>query len=269
MRYEPARRKYYALTEIPRRLRAHTARMETEAEAAAEALAAREREADLEAGAEPLEQALDAAQARCDTIDAAIEADEEALSARYAERDAFAEARDPQWIEAMTVLDRALRTEPVHELQREAAMTPSDVDDELVDALADLLDEQEHLADYLDDHRDLHAKRARRVDALAAIRRRYKSKRYDAPHSRIRDRREIEEMLAGFLAGLVTSDGLWRAIRHAQRFKQSQVTRGGLPRGVKIRFPGGGRSGGGGFGGGGFSGGGGFGGGGFGTTGGF
>ncbi|MEM6809236.1 MAG: hypothetical protein AAF350_09505 [Pseudomonadota bacterium] len=269
VRYEPARRKYYALTEIPRRLRAHTARMEAAAETAAESLSDFERDADLAAGAEPVEDALEAAQARCDGIDATIEANESALNTLYAERDAFAEARDPHWAEAMALLDKAMRAEPIGELRREALMTPAIEDDDLVDSLEALLEQQEELGGYLEDHRDLHAKRARRVDSLSAIRRRYKSKRFDSPHSRIRDRREIEDMLAGFLAGLVTSDGLWRAIRHAQRFKRPpKTTSGGLPRGVKIRFP---RSGGGGgsFGGGSFGGGGGFGGGGFSSSGGF
>ena len=106
---------------------------------------------------------------------------------------------------------------------------------------------------------------------LSSIRRRYKAKRFDAPHSRIQNGREIEDMLAGFLAGLVTSEGLWRAIRHAQRFRRPPtMSPGGKPRGVRVRFP---RSRGGfgrgGFGGGGFGSGGGFGGGGFGTKGGF
>jgi hypothetical protein len=247
--------------------------MEAEAADAAEALVAFERAADIAAGAEPLEARLSAAEQRCEDIDTNIAGAEDALKAHYAERDAFAEARDPHWLEAMGILDQGLRQTPVPELRREASLTPTRADDDVVRGLDDMLAERERLDVYIEDHRDLHAKRARRVEELSSIRRRYKQKHFDAPNSLLDDRADLERMLSSFLQGLVTGDGLWRAIRHAQRFRRqhnpgkfgrrSGGTR--MPRGVRVKFP---RSSGGSFGGG-FGSRGGFGGGGFRTKGGF
>ncbi|MEM7610604.1 MAG: hypothetical protein AAF270_02925 [Pseudomonadota bacterium] len=251
IRYEPARRNYHMLNEIPKRLATHTRRLERTAETTAERVSEYETRADDDAGAAALRQAVVDAEASMRAADANIDTEQARFTDLVTQREQFAIARDPKFLEAMKVLQAQFRAEPIPQLQREAAFTDSVADDALVDELADLRDQQQRLSQYLDDHRDMHSKRADRVNELAAIRRRYKERGYDAGNSIIDEMGKIDMMLGEFLQGLVSSERLWSSIRHAQRFRRSRIAQrnrgprmggvrlGKMPRGIRVPRSGG------------------------------
>ncbi|MEN7342927.1 MAG: hypothetical protein AAAFM81_08270 [Pseudomonadota bacterium] len=240
IRFERARQRYHALIEIPKRLAAHTARLEENAAQAASALADFERAADIAAGAEAHEQALESAAEIRDGIDQRITAAETEFSAAIGEREAFASGQDGLFRQAMTVLSEQFKAEPIPQLRREARLTPSVDDDEWVAELDTLRDEQRQLQQYVDDHRGLHQKHQARVNELASIRTRYKDKHFDAFNSRIDQGARMTSMLNEFVRGLMSAEQLWRSIRHAQRFKKTRQQHqrvGRMPNIGRTRIP--------------------------------
>ena len=219
IRFEPARRNYYSLTEIPKRLRRHTERLEAAAAASLEKLAEQERAAETAAGVPALADAVAVAAGVVDTTDAAIEAAETAYRDALAERERFANGTDRYYTAATEALMRSFEADPIPALRREAERTPEATDDRLVIGLGELRRESAELTEFLNDKQELHGRRMARLRELTAVRSQYKSKRFDARDSVIDDRGNAELMLAEFLRGVITSDRLWRVIRHAQRFR--------------------------------------------------
>ncbi len=127
-RFEPARRDYAMLVDLPRQLAAHAGRMAAAVPAAAEALAAYERQA---AGLPPdaqhaaLQAALDAAEQRHEAVQAAL-AEMEAARNRIAGTD------DEATRQAVASLEAALAQTPLRALRDAAARTPMPQDDALV-----------------------------------------------------------------------------------------------------------------------------------------
>lgn len=245
VRYESARRNYHTLNEIPRQLGRHVERLETEAATAAIAVADAEEAADEAAGAGPLRADLDAAEQSLSDIETAIEQQQSQLVTLTRTRQAFADGRDPEFVEALKLLSDQMRSEPIPELMRDAALTPTLTDDELIETLESLRDEAERLQRYIEDHRDIHSQRADRMNELTLLRQRFRSRRFDRSNSIFDDRGGIETMLTEFLRGLISSDSLWQRITRAQRFQQTHrpSRRGGkigrvqvprMPRSVRI-----------------------------------
>ncbi len=222
--FEKARRNYYLLTEIPLRLRRHTERLEAEAARSMNALAERERAAEVAAGIESLEANVSAARDDSAATDAKITEKETRYAELLTERESFANGKDEFFTAAMAALVKNFKAEPIPQLQREAELSVTYSDDKLVHELASLRDEARQLERHLDDKKDIHGRRMSRMNELLAVRNQYKTKRFDALDSIIDDRGNAEMMLSEFLRGLESGERLWRVIRHSQRFRP-RITR--------------------------------------------
>ncbi|MEO1037014.1 MAG: hypothetical protein AAFX44_15775 [Pseudomonadota bacterium] len=236
IRFEHARRNYYSLTEIPRRLRRHTERLEAAAAASLNELAELERSAEVAAGVETLEEAVAAATAICQSTDAAIDAADERYRNLLNERERFANGQDAYFGRAMQALVESFKAEPIPALQREAELTATETDDRLVRDLASYRDEVAELNRYLADKHEVHGRRMNRMNELTAVRSQFKRKHFDALDSVIDDRGNAELMLAEFLQGLISGDRLWRVIRHSQRFRP-RMRRSGSGNIGSVRVP--------------------------------
>ena len=246
IRFEPARRNYYLLNEIPLRLARHTERLEARAAELMTALAEQERTAEVAAGAEALEDSLAAAQSRAGELDEKIAAAEAAYAERVREQETYAVGSDALFTEAIEILTRQFASEPIPQLRAEADATADYSDDQLVADLAGLRDSRRSLERRVEDNKAIHGRRLDRVNDLAAVRRRYKESGFDSAASVIEDRGNVELMLNEYLRGTVSADRLWRVIRHSQRFvrrmRRSRLPGGGLggvriprmPRGIRI-----------------------------------
>lgn len=241
--YEQARRNYWTLNEIPRRLRAHTERLETRATDALNNVAAAERKADVAAGAEQLEAAVADATNAKDKSDKNLAEVESRFEAGLKERQSFASGSDRFFTEAMALLVENFRHEPVSEIRRDAELTAHHEDDSLAAELGEVRGTIESLGRHLADQESVHRRHLERLTELKGVRQRYIRHRYDARDSMIDDRGNVELMLGEFLRGLVGSDRLWRVIRNSQRFRRRASTgrrSGGgfsvprMPRGIRI-----------------------------------
>ncbi|MBN1240567.1 MAG: hypothetical protein JXB36_18840 [Gammaproteobacteria bacterium] len=278
--FEDLRRNYSLLTEIPRRLEGHAARMREVAARDLEAARAIEQRVADAAGVPARKDVLDEAERRLMDIDRAIDEQESALDTLAERRAVFANGEDEFSVECTALLSDAFRREGLDLLRERAAGTKSPEDDALIDEIADVEDLIEGLTEELIQYRRLHQAQRERTLALEDVRRRFKLSRYDDVHSVFVNGALIALLLERFLGGSADADEVWKAIRRQQRFRRigadPRFGTGRFPHAPfppPWRMPGGGGGWnfpkGGGFGGGGFGRGGGFGGGGFGTGGGF
>lgn len=281
-RYEPLRRNYWMLSELPARFQGHAIEMRARADADVEAVRELEARAAAAAGVPEREAALRAAEEALAAIDKKIEESEAALAALVDERERYASGDDEYSQRCTELLSDTLRREKMKTLRARATATPSPEDDAAVDRLTVVRSELPRLEDEAARYKTLFEVNRDRVAKLEEIRRRFKEQRYDAVTSEFVNGALVATLLGQLVAGALGLPDVWDALRKQQRHRNlaadPRFGSGRFPRGPGPWFPGGGwpRGGGGGwpkgggFGGGGFRTGGGFGGGGgFRTGGGF
>ncbi len=273
--YEPARRDYSLLIDIPVRLTEHAAAMRATFERESEALATLEDGAAASVGVPARRDALAAAEQTLAAIDEGITKSERQLGQLVEQRKRFAAGDDEMYKGCLEVLSAAMQRESIEFLRERASRTIHRDDDDLVQKLAELDAEADRLELNLSEFRKLHERESDRVGKLEDLRRRFKSSHFDDMFSEFKDVALIALILREFMRGSAGANDVWKTIerQHRQRRVQSDPGFGSL------RFPKAPRSGpwrmpptpkGGGLGGfGGFKGGGGFRGGGFKTGGGF
>jgi hypothetical protein len=270
--YEPARRDYALLIEIPPRLAEHAAAMRANFDRESTALAGLEEAAAAAAHVPERRAELEAAEQRLAAIDESITKSEGHIGQLVEERKRFATGDDPHYKGCIEVLSAAMQRESIDFLRERASRTIHRDDDELVQKLAELDAEADRLEVNLTEFRKLHERESDRVGKLEDIRRRFKSARFDDVLSEFKDVALIVLILREFMRGSAGANDVWKTIERQQRQRRVQSD----PGFGTLRFPKAPRSGpwrmppmpkGGGFGG--FKSGGGFRGGGFKTGGGF
>ena len=285
--YEPLRRDYWMLSELPGRFDEHARRMRALADRDIEAVRELERAAAEAAGTPARKQALEAAEERLAQIDRDIEAQQAKMDALVEKRAAFASGDDEFSRQATALLSEALRTERMQALRAHATLTPNPDDDAAVDELTVIRAELPRVTDEAQRYKALHMTQRERMTRLDDLRKRFKESRFDSAASEFVNMGLIATLLAQLVAGSVRSGDVWDALKKQHRLRQRAAdpffgsgrfpgghgpwhTPGGFGKGGGFGggFGGGSRTGGG-FGGGGFRTGGGFKGGGFKTGGGF
>jgi hypothetical protein len=274
--FEPARRDYWLLTELPGRFDDHAKRMRAQADADLQAVQALEKAAAEAAGVPARQKALDDAELTLAAIDEKIDEQEAAVATLVEERAAFAAGDDEISRKCNELIRETLKREQMRTLRERATATPSKDDDAAVDELTEIRAHLPRIEEEVARSRALHEAHRERIAKLDEIRKRFKEKRYDAVSSEFVNGALIATLLTSLLAGSVGLSDFWDALKKQQRYRQLADPRfgsGRFPRGGggpwhnPGGWGGGGWGGGGGFGGG--RRGGGFGGGGFKTGGGF
>jgi hypothetical protein len=277
--FEPLRRNYWMLSELPARFADHAAQMRKTADDDVGAVRALDVEAAEAAGVPERERALAAEEEALASIDKTIEEREAELTALVEKRTTFASGDDEHSRRCTELLSDTFRREKMKTLRERATATPTPEDDAAVDQLTAVRAELPRLEEEAVRYKTLNDSHRERGVKLEEIRKLFKEHRYDAVSSEFVNGALIATLLAQLLAGSLGVPDVWDALRKQQRhrnlaadprFGSGRFPRG--PGGSPWRFPGGGGGWpkGGGFGGGGFRTGGGFGrGGGFRTGGGF
>jgi hypothetical protein len=272
--FEPLRRDYWLLTELPARMDEHAKRMRIKADDDLAAVHALERAAAEAAHVPQREQELDEAAEALAAVDAKIEEHEGKIDALIEKRAAFAAGDDDLSRRANEILRDVLRGETMRSLRERATATATPDDDAAVDQLTVVRAELPRIEAEAQRSRALHETNRERAAKLEEIRTRFKEARYDAVSSEFVNGALIAALLTQLIAGALGVGDAWDTLKKQQRYRQLSDPRfgsGKFPRGPNP-WGGGWGHGGGWGGGGGFGGGkrgGGFGGGGFRTGGGF
>jgi hypothetical protein len=262
--YEPLRRDYWMLSEMPARFDDHAARMRTRADEDVAAVRALEATAAEAAGVPARGATLAAEGETLAKIDERVAAKEAAIAGLVEKRGAFAAGDDDLSRRCTQLLSDTYRGEKMRTLRERATLTPNPEDDAAVDELAAVRADLPRLTDEVARYRALSSANRDRVGKLEDLSKRFKESRLDTPASEFVNSALIATLLTQLLAGSLGVPDVWDAI--TKQHRRRQLADPGFGSG---RFPRGGNPWGGGWGGGGWPKGGGFGGGGVRSGGGF
>jgi hypothetical protein len=274
-KYEELRRNYSMLCEIPVRLSEHASRMRATADAELAKLQALEEQAAEAAGLPSLQRDVTKAEGALAATDEAITAAESAVQEILEEQARYANCQDDYLRNCLLVLREALKREDLSALRKRAEGTRNPEDDAVVAELLELEGERERLERDVAQYRRLYDAQVARVAEFEDVRHRFKSRRFDDPHSGFVNGVLIATILNQLLGGTATGSDVWDVLKRQQRYRHIRANpvfgtgrfprapKGGpwqLPRGKGWKMPRGGgfRTGGGFRGGGGFKTGGGF-----------
>ncbi len=199
--FEPARRSYQLLSDLPPHMQAHAERMRAEADAAVRAMVERRRAlAGLGEATKPSAEALDAAED-------AVEAARAALAEAEAKRSALASGEDAASQEAIAALEAAIGARSLRTLREEAARTPTRDDDAIVARLEITAAERGRLETALADaHAQAEAAR-RRLSDLEALRHDMRGRGVEHSHWGFASGAAIGLLVGEVLRGALSRDG--------------------------------------------------------------
>ena len=202
--FEPARRSYALLTDLPDHMTAHAQRMRAAAEAAVRAMVERRRAlAGLPEGNGRLSSAaLDAAE---DALDAA----QAALAAAEAKRTALASGDDPDSQAAIAALEAAIGARSLRALREDAARTPTREDDAIVARLEIAAAERSRIERELADAQASAEGARRRLTELQALRQDMRSRGVDRSDWGFASGAMVGALISELLRGALSRDGFW------------------------------------------------------------
>ena len=237
--YRDAAVNYQKLLDIPVRLAAHVERLEAAEESARLALAAAEETALTESGAAALKDASLSEQAKLDAIDSDLEGREAEHQELRSRQSAVSGGDSVSYRKALDLLVSTLERKDLPSLQRLAAQTISRDDDQAVQNLAALADNARDLQKDQAKAQTLLKKYQKSLAEMEKLRRRFKSKRYDAPSSDFPGNGLIAALLGQAIAGLLDGDDIWEQIKRAQRTvrRRTDGDFGGVDWGEAMRLP--------------------------------
>jgi len=227
--FRGAREAYYRLTEIPRRLRAHAARLAADAEAAEEARAEIERAGLAADGGGPLQAAIENAEAALDRSEAEAERVDAAAADLRAEAETLLDPeRDPALARALDGMAAALGSESRDRLRAAAAETASAADDAVVERLEGLAATQSRISREIAEVRAARRDLGERIGEIERERRRFGRQGYGAPGGSFDNGEMIGQILGGVLAGALKSGALGDALSDGFRGGRIRIGTGGF-----------------------------------------
>lgn len=216
--FQKARPNYAMLNEIPLRLREHAEHQEALVQEAEAELVALESAAVDRAGGGPLREAIVAAQAEIDQLDADILALEDQRDEAASALQALAEGKDPAFETAAAELAAALGREDIQTLLAAARLTRTGQDDTII---AQIDEARTRMREEDAEGRELRE----RLKTLAARRRElediqweFKKQRFDDPQSSFKEDRLVGDMLDQFLRGGISAASYWDQWRRSQNW---------------------------------------------------
>ena len=214
--YRKAAENYRRLTDIPKRLQNHVTSLEGNVMANRAELEKLEADILEKKGVTALHKTSLKVQKDLEAIDekiAGAERDYEELRTEYQR---LSGGQTGPYREAVDILSDALRRVKFSDLKRLAAQTTSRDDDNAIEDILELARAADALEDDQKEAQKLIKKYERSLKELEDIRRKFKSRRYDAPSS-VFDNELVGALLIRVLAGALDGDSLWRQIERAQR----------------------------------------------------
>ncbi len=227
VRFDKARPNFSMLNEIPLRLREHAERQIESAKAAEAEVDALEVQGIDNAGGKPIRQAMEAAQARIDAIDAEIMEIEDQRDEAAKTLVQLSQGSDPAFESALGQLATALGREDIQTLLAEARRTRTAQDDTIVaqidDARARAKEEDAETREQKERLKTLAARRRELED----IQWEFKKQRFDDPRSTFREDRLVGDLLNDFLRGGISAASYWEQWQRSQNWSAGTSDWGG------------------------------------------
>ncbi len=207
---------YQRLRAIPQRLENHVKALENRVEESRNSLEKLEDDILERKGVTALHKASLSEQKKLESIDEKIIAAERQHAELRDEHHKMASGETGPVRDAINILSEALTRFKISDLRRLASQTTSRSDDHAIEEIIDLSRAVDAMEDDQKEAKNLIRKYERTLRELEEIRRRFKSRRYDAPSS-VFDGDLVGALLLRVLAGAIDGNSLWRQIERAQR----------------------------------------------------
>ncbi len=202
--FEPARRSYQLLSDLPPNMTAHAQRMRAAADAAVRAMLDRRRAiAGLPAG--ETRQPVDALEAAEDAVEAA----QAAVTAAEAKRSALASGEDADSQAAIRALEAAIGARSLRTLREEAARTPTRDDDAIVARLEIAAAERTRIERDLADAQAQAEGARRRFIEMQALRHDMRTRGVERSEWGFASGALVGALLSEVLRGALSRDGFW------------------------------------------------------------
>lgn len=210
--FEPARRSYALLSDLPGSMSAHAGRMRAAADAAVRALVERRR-ALAGLSADPAAPSGNGLQAAEDAVEVA----RAALAAAEAKRSALASGEDADSQEAIRALEAAIGARSLRLLRDEAARTPTREDDAIVARLEVAAAERARLEGAIAEaHAQAEAARRRLAD-LQSLRHDMRSRGVEQSEWGFASGALVGVLIGEVLRGVLSRDGFWDRMERERR----------------------------------------------------
>jgi hypothetical protein len=220
IKYRDHRLNYERLLEIPERFAEHAEHLREKAAQTTEALADLERTALEQDGVGRLRDAVAAARAKIEALDAEIATAEEKHKQLADAAAATAAGKAGPLAEARDLVAAALQRVAIPDLKVLAAESATPEDDRLVESLIGMRRQRMEIEEARRAATVSLDRQARVLSDLEALRRRFKSARYDSPYSDFSGRDIVAVLLSEFLRGAIGRDDLWRRIERSHRTRR-------------------------------------------------
>jgi hypothetical protein len=225
--FDKARPNFTMLNEIPLRLREHAERQIQIAKATEAEVDALEMQSIDNAGGKPIREAMEAAQAQIDTLDAQIVAAEDQRDEAAKALAQLSQGGDPAFENALSQLVLALGREDIQTLLAEARRTRTAQDDTIVaqidDARARAKEEDAETREQKERLKTLAARRRELED----IQWEFKKQRFDDPRSTFREDKLVGDLLNDFLRGGISAASYWDQWQRSQNWSAGTSDWGG------------------------------------------
>ena len=236
--FEPARRDFNMLNEIPVRLRQHAEDVFDKAEAEQDSLEAIERRALEHNGIIDLEKALGELNDQIAQAEAGIAEKNSALKGLDDRQQKLADPTgDEEYRQVIAMMADALGREDLRTLWDEARQTPTPEDETIVNELTELDQATGRAQQQIEEARRAVQQIARRRAELEKSRDRFYRSGYDDPTGGFSNGDLIGEVLGGILTGAASSGKLDDVFREGFR-RASRPRRGRMGGGIRMPSPG-------------------------------
>ncbi len=214
--YRKTAENYKRLQAIPARLENHVTGLENKVEQSRDDLEKLEADILERKGVTKLHKASLKTQEKLDKIDEKIATTEREYGELREVHNQISTGEKGPYREAVDILSDALTRVKYNDLRRLASQTTSRDDDLAIEEIRDMARAADELEDDQKEAKTLVRKYEHTLKELEDIRRRFKSRRYDAPSS-IFESDLLGALLIRVLSGALDGNSLWRQIERAQR----------------------------------------------------
>ncbi len=215
--YTDAASNYRRLVAIPQRIENHVARLEAGVVDAQDSLHDLESDILEREGVNDLRDTSISAQNKLEQIDNQISDAEDTHQALRDQQVQITSGQTGPYREAINLLSDVLSRQDIRALKRIAAQTQTRDDEQAIETLRDLSKAVDDLEDDQSEAQKLLKKYQRSLRELEQVRRRFKSRRFDAPSSVFSGSELIQALLLQVVNGALSGDDFWRQILKAQR----------------------------------------------------
>jgi len=225
-RYAAARPIYSMLVSLPERLGEHVAEVQGRADVEAERLKVLEREAMAADGVADLAATFDEQDTALAALNADLAKHESAVIELQRRRSELMGGGSENFQKALDILSVAYQRESIRALYQDARATSMPDDDNIVERLEDIAERKHDLKRDSGHLAATQLAQVKRVTELEKIRTDFRQHRFDSGNSTFSDPSLIALVLGQFMKGVLSSGGVWDALRRQQRFEPGRADPG-------------------------------------------